>query len=102
MNKILIYIFCMAITTYLIRMLPFVLFQKKITNIYVKSFMEYVPCVVLSCMTFPAIFTCTHNHVASFFGSMVAIFLGFHERSLIEVASLSVCVVLFILFITNS
>ena len=96
MKELEMYILCLALVTYLIRMLPFVLFRKKITNIYVKSFMEYVPCVVLSCMTFPAIFTCTQNTLASTVGSMVAILLGFRNRNLVEVAILSVCVVLFI------
>lgn len=94
MKQILISIAVMAITTYLIRMLPFVLFRKKITNIYIKSFMEYVPCVVLSCMTFPAIFTCTQNQTASILGSIVAIILGLKSRSLVEVAIISVLVVL--------
>ena len=35
MKQILISIAVMAITTYLIRMLPFVLFRKKITNNYI-------------------------------------------------------------------
>ena len=99
MKQILISIAVMSITTYLIRMLPFVLFRKKITNIYIKSFMEYVPCVVLSCMTFPAIFTCTQNELASIIGSIVAIILGLKSRSLVEVAIISVCTVLFISFI---
>lgn len=96
MKEVLISIAVMAITTYLIRMLPLVIFRKKITNIYVKSFMEYVPCVVLSCMTFPAIFTCTQNTVASVCGSIVAIVLGFSKKSLVEVAIAAVCTVLFI------
>ena len=49
----------MAIVTYLVRMLPFVIFRKKITNVRVKSFLYYVPYAVLSAMTFPAIFTST-------------------------------------------
>lgn len=99
MKQILISIAVMAITTYLIRMLPFVLFRKKITNIYIKSFMEYVPCVVLSCMTFPAIFTCTQNQIASMLGSVVAIYLGLKSRSLVEVAIISVLVVLITSFL---
>ena len=49
-------ILIMAFTTYLIRVTPMVLFQRKINNQWVKSFLYYVPYVVLSAMTFPAIF----------------------------------------------
>lgn len=94
MKEILISIFVMAFVTYLIRVLPLLLIKKKITNIYVKSFMEYVPCVVLSCMTFPAIFTCTNNTIASTLGSLVAIFMGLKSRNLVEVAIAAVLVVL--------
>lgn len=99
MKQVLISILVMSLTTYLIRMLPLVIFRKKITNIYIKSFMEYVPVVVLSCMTFPAIFTCTQNTIASVFGSIVAIILGFMNRSLVEVAVVAVCCVLFVSFL---
>ena len=61
--------------------------------------MEYVPCVVLSCMTFPAIFTCTQNQIASMLGSIVAIYLGLKSRSLVEVAIISVLVVLITSFL---
>ena len=37
------YIAVMAVTTYLIRMLPLTLFQKKIRNRYLRSFLYYVP-----------------------------------------------------------
>ena len=37
------YMLLMAVTTYLIRMLPLVLFQKEIKNKYIQSFLYYVP-----------------------------------------------------------
>ena len=49
------YIFVMAGVTYLIRMLPLTLFQKKITNVYIRSFLYYVPYAVLAAMTLPGI-----------------------------------------------
>ena len=49
------YVLVMALITYLIRALPLMLFRKEITNIYIKSFLYYVPYVTLSVMTFPAI-----------------------------------------------
>ena len=94
MKEILLSVAVMALVTYMIRLLPLVLFKKKITNIYVKSFMEYVPCVVLSCMTFPAIFTCTGNTPASVLGSFAAIILGLKAKSLVQVAAAAVLVAL--------
>ena len=49
----------MSLTTYLIRVTPMVVFRKKITNRFVRSFLFYVPYAVLAAMTFPAIFSCT-------------------------------------------
>ena len=49
----------MAGVTYLIRMLPLVLFKREITSPFVKSFLYYVPYACLAAMTFPAILTAT-------------------------------------------
>ena len=54
MNKVYIYMFIMAVVTYLIRMLPLALIKKKITNKFFRSFLYYVPFVTLAVMTFPA------------------------------------------------
>ncbi len=60
-----IYILVMAGVTYLIRMLPLVLFKKEITSSYVKSFLYYVPYACLAAMTFPAILTATAGGIIS-------------------------------------
>ena len=51
--NIYVYILVMAGVTYLIRMLPLVLFKKEITSPFVKSFLYYVPYACLAAMTFP-------------------------------------------------
>ncbi len=76
----------MALTTYLIRMLPMVLFRRKITNVWVRSFLHYVPYAVLSAMTFPAIFQSTGTTVSAVVGSAVAVVLAYCRRSLLTVA----------------
>ena len=58
------YIFVMAGVTYLIRMLPLTLIQKKITNIYIRSFLYYIPYACLTAMTFPAILYATKSPVS--------------------------------------
>ena len=67
----------MAVVTYLVRAVPFVVFRKKIENKFFKSFLAYVPYAVLGAMTFPAIFTSTGSVISATIGCAVAIFLAF-------------------------
>ena len=76
----------MAVVTYLVRAVPFVVFRKKIKNKFFKSFLAYVPYAVLGAMTFPAIFTSTGSEISATIGCAVAIFLAFKEKSLLTVA----------------
>ena len=81
-----IYIAVMAIVTYLIRMLPFTLFRKKIKSRFFKSFLYYVPYAVLAAMTFPAIFYSTGNVLTASIGTAVAVVLAYFKCPLIVVA----------------
>ena len=84
--KTLIYIAIMAGVTYLIRMIPFTVFQKKIRSRFVLSFLHYVPYAVLSAMTIPAIFYSTGSMVTAAAGTVGAIVLAYFEKPLIVVA----------------
>lgn len=90
------YILTMAITTYLIRMIPLTFFKKEITNIYIKSFLFYVPYAVLGAMTFPAILFSTKSFIPSLMGTITAIYLAYKEKNLITVA-LAACLIVFII-----
>ena len=46
-NNIYVYIAVMAIVTYLIRVLPLTLVRREIKNVYIRSFLYYVPYVTL-------------------------------------------------------
>ena len=61
--KTYIYIFVMAVTTYIIRVLPLTLIRKPIKNKFIQSFLYYVPYVTLSVMTFPSIMNTTGSTV---------------------------------------
>lgn len=76
----------MAVVTYFVRMLPMVLFRKKITNIRVKSFLYYVPYAVLAAMTFPAIFTSTGTYPSAVGGCVAAVVLAYFKKGLLTVA----------------
>ena len=79
-------LFVMAFTTYLVRMIPFTLFRKKLEKPSVKAFFDYIPYTVLSAMTFPAILYATGSIISAAIGFAVSLILGFFERSLIVVA----------------
>lgn len=93
MNKFLLYLAVTAGVTYLIRMLPFVLVKKKITNKFILSFLYYIPYTVLSVMTVPAIFYSTSSKLSAFAGFAAAMILAYLEKSLLKVAAVSCAVV---------
>lgn len=81
-----IYIFVMAAVTYLIRMIPFTFFRKKIKSHFFRSFLYYIPYAVLSAMTIPAIFYSTGNIITAVAGTAVAVVLAYFNLPLIIVA----------------
>ena len=85
----------MAMTTYLIRMLPMVLFRKKITNPFLQSFLYYVPYAVLAAMTIPAIFTSTGSVLSAAVGFGAAMLVASRGKNLLPVA-LSACGAVFV------
>lgn len=98
--SIAVYIAVMAGVTYLIRMLPFAFFRKKITNRFLRSFLYYIPYAVLSAMTIPAIFYSTGSVVTAIAGTMAALVLAWFGLPLIVVAlSASLCAFLVGLFL---
>ena len=95
MSNPMMYVATMAVVTYLIRVLPLTLFNKPITNIYVQSFLYYVPYVTLAAMTFPAILSATANIWSALAGFIIAVFLAYRGKSLLKV-SLFACLGVFI------
>lgn len=76
----------MAAVTYLIRLTPMVVFRKKIKNRWIQSFLYYVPYVVLSAMTVPAVFSSTGSVFSAAAGFVVAVILAYFKRGLLTVA----------------
>ena len=86
LNSLLL-IFSMALVTYLIRMLPFAFFKKKINNRFLKSLLHYIPYAVLSAMTFPYIlYSAGNTLILGIVGAVTALILSFFNRSLLTVA----------------
>lgn len=84
----------MALVTYLPRVLPIALIRTKIKNIYLKSFLTYIPYGVLSAMIFPAIFYSTGNIITASAGTVVALILSYKKLGLLPVALSAVAAVL--------
>ena len=84
--NIYLYIFAMALTTYLIRVLPLTLFRKPIRSRFVRSFLHYVPYACLTAMTFPAILTSTESLASGIAALTVAVFLAYRNKPLTVVA----------------
>ena len=93
--RVLIYILIMALTTYLIRMLPLTVFKKEIKNKHVKAFLKFIPVVCLTAMTVPEMFLATGNLISGIIAFAVAVVLALNKRSLVVVAAGS-CAAVFI------
>ena len=92
--SIYLYIFTMALTTYLIRVLPLTIFRKPIKSRFLRSFLHYVPYCCLTAMTFPAILSSTASMISGAAAMIVAVILAYRGKSLIVVAVSSIAAVL--------
>lgn len=95
MNQTIFYILIMAAVTYLIRVLPLTLVRKEIKNIYIRSFLYYVPYVTLAVMIFPGILDSTASPWSALVGFVVAILSAYLGGNVITVA-LVTCVAVFV------
>lgn len=79
----------MALVTYLVRVLPILIFRKPITNQFIQSFLYYVPYAVLSAMTIPAVFFSGTSFPAVFVGVLAAGITAYFGQSLLVVACIA-------------
>jgi len=98
-NNFWILLVSMAVTTYLIRMIPFAAFRFRIKSRFIQDFLYYVPYAVLGAMTVPYIFYATGNIYTSISGFVVAFLLAYKGKSLLTVAAFSCLVAYLIGFI---
>ncbi len=88
-------ILLMAVTTYLIRTIPFVLFRREIKSRYIRSLLYYIPYACLTAMTIPAILYSTSSMISATAGLVVALILGWMRKSL-PVVAVAACATVFI------
>ena len=84
--SIYLYIFTMALTTYLIRVLPLTIFRKPIRSRFLRSFLHYVPYCCLTAMTFPAILSSTASIISGAAALVAAFILAYRGKSLLTVS----------------
>ncbi len=90
-----LYLLLMTAVTAAIRILPLTLIRREIRNVFLRSFLYYVPYVTLAVMTFPAILTATQSVWSGLAALVVGILLAAFGAGLFPV-SLSCCAVVFI------
>lgn len=93
------YVAVMALVTYFLRALPFLLVKEKITNVFIRSFLEYIPYAVLAAMTFPAVFSSAGGLIPSLAGMTVAFVLAFRKKGLLTVAVAAVAAAAVVTFL---
>ena len=98
-NNIYIYIAVMAVTVYLIRVLPLTIIRKPIRNPFIRDFLYYVPYVTLSVMTFPAIIDSTNNPLAGLAALLLGSYAAYREMGLFKVTVICCVTVLILEFI---
>ncbi len=81
-----IYLLVMFGVTYLIRVLPFLIFHKKIENKRIRSFLAYIPYTVLGAMTVPAVFYATGSIFTACAGVAAAFLAAYRGKGLFAVA----------------
>ena len=81
-----LYIATMALTTYLIRVLPLTIFRKPIRSRFLRSFLHYVPYCCLTAMTVPSILTSTESVISGAAALVVGIVLAYRGKSLLTVS----------------
>ena len=94
-HNVYVYILVMALTSYIIRSLPLTLIKKPIKNVFIKSFLYYVPYVTLAVMTFPAIIEATQSKISGALALIAGLIAAWFGASLFQVAS-ACCIVVFI------
>lgn len=90
-----VYIACMALTTYAVRVLPLTLIRRELKSQLLRSFLYYLPYVTLAVMTFPGILTATQTPWSAVVALVAGIILAWRGKSLFAV-SVCCCLAVFL------
>ena len=101
MSRIYIYIFVMALVTYLVRVIPLTVIKRQIKNKFIRSFLYYVPYVTLAVMTFPAILYATQSVISGAAALVAGVVFAFLGAGLFKVAVISCSTVFLVELLMN-
>lgn len=76
----------MAAVTHLPRILPLVVFRKRIKSEFIQSFLAYMPYGVLAAMIFPAVLNSTGGLISAVCGLAVALIMSWRGFGLLPVS----------------
>ena len=103
MSYLIICMFLMFLTPYLIRVIPIGFVRRKLENEWIQDFIYYIPFCVLSAMTFPDVLYSTtatgmepHISVSAVIATAVAIIMAWRDRGLVRVAIVAVLVAIIV------
>ena len=85
-HEMIVCILLAIVTTNLIRILPMVLIKGRIQNVFLRSFLYYVPYVTLAVMTFPAIVESTMSPYAGVAALLIGLVAAWRRLGLFPVA----------------
>ena len=85
-HEMIVCILLAIVTTNLIRILPMVLIKGRIQNVFLRSFLYYVPYVTLAVMTFPAIVDSTMSPYAGLAALLIGLVAAWRRLGLFPVA----------------
>lgn len=77
----------------IMKTVPMLFMKNKVKNRFLQSFLAYIPCAILTSMTFPEIFSSTSGIWSASAGALAAIILAYLNQGLIVVTLSSTAVV---------
>ena len=95
-REIIICIMLAIITTNLIRILPMAFIKGRIRNVYLRSFLYYVPYVTLAVMTFPDMILATPTPLPGIIALVAGIVAAWFRLGLFPVAAIC-CIIVYLL-----
>lgn len=84
-SKLMCIVFVLCAVMIFLKTTPILFIKSKVKNRFLRSFLAYIPCAVLTSMTFPEVFFSTSTPWSASIAVVVAILLSYFGQNLISV-----------------